>query len=178
MQQVPPAGLRVDRPLDDHYIRLALWSQFLLALYFEVISWIPLGRWNYQPCCAAAFDLLSQGKLEVLEVFYLLAFVLPVLSFWYGVRRGNKWLMLAAVISYSAWLMLQINSWWVPYVTGASESWKEVYRREFSASPQVLPSWGDHLPPDGMHLTLQILLIVVVCSGFVALNRAWKRGHA
>ena len=177
MQQGSAAS-RSDGPLDHSYIRLALWSQFLLVVYFEVVSWVPLGRWNYQPCCPVAFDLLSQSKLEVVEGLYLLAFILPLLGFWYGFRRRNKWLMLAALILYAAWLVIQINSWWLPYVAGASESWKATYSRAFSASTQVLPSWDDHLPPDAMHFTLQILLIVVVCSGFASLIRTWKQGHA
>jgi hypothetical protein len=169
---------RSNQPFDDRYIRLALWSQFALVVYFEVVSLVPLGRWNYQPCCPVAFDLLSQGKLDAVEVFYLLAFVLPVVAFWYGVRRKNKWFMLAALVLYSSWLVLQIEGWWLPYVFGASESWKRAYGQAFSASTQVLPSWGDHLPPDGMHLALQILLVVAVWSGYVALVRVWKPRHA
>jgi hypothetical protein len=164
--------------VDDRYSWLAIGSQFVLLIYFEAVSWVPLGRWNYQPCCPTASDLFSHGKLEPLETLGLLAFVLPVVAFWCGVQRKNKWLMLAALIFYSIWLILQVTTWWPPYVFGASESWKEVYDRAFSASTQVLPAWEDHLPPDGMHLVLQILLVVAVWSGYAALVRAWKPRHA
>ena len=178
MEQQPLGASPRDRLIQERQIRFALWSQLALVIYFEVVSWVPLGQWNYEPCCPPASDLLSRGKLDLLDALGLLAFVLPVVGFWYGVRRKDKWFMLAALLFYSSWLILQITSWWLPYVFGASESWKKVYGRAFSASTQVLPSWGDHLPPDGMHLALQILLVVAVWSGCAALIRVWKPRHA
>ena len=91
------------------------------------------------------------------------------------------WLALA---SYMVWLGLQLWTWWPPYLIGASEHWSQVYERAFARSTPILPRWGNHLPPDAMHVVLQALLVGVVASGLTLLrrtepqsgfSRAWSR---
>ena len=77
--------------------------------------------------------------------------------------------MWSCTLGYAIWLALQVKTWWVAYALGASDSWELVYRRVFSQSTQLLPSFGRHLPPDGMHLVLQILLTAVVVFAGVGL---------
>lgn len=64
------------------------------------------------------------------------------------------------------WFGLQLATWWLPYLFGASPAWADVYGRVFAQQTQVLPRWGAHLPPDAMHLTLQVLLVGVLVSGY------------
>jgi hypothetical protein len=69
------------------------------------------------------------------------------------------------VAFYALWLALQIRSWWVPYIFGATESQAERYNKVLGQSTQLLPSFGRHLPPDGLHLVIQMLLLAVVVPG-------------
>ena len=159
------------------YLRISLAAQFLLAIYFQIINWCSLGLWNYQP---GFVPLLSSGAIEWRDVGSVSAFLLPFLLFSLAYWRRWNWLMWVGAVGYGAWLYLQIQTWWVPYLFGASEHWQEVYNRVVSHSTKILPSFGNHLAPDAMHLTIQLLLIVIVISstvGLVQLQRHKKSAH-
>lgn len=143
----------------------ALAWQVALAVYMQLVSWVPLGRWNYQPCCPTGLVQLRRGTLSAGDAAPLILFLLPAVFFWLGVRRRWRWAMALAVLATGVWLALQIWSWWIPYILGASEQWSRVYARAFAQATAVLPRWGNHLPPDGMHLVLQALLIGTVATG-------------
>ena len=148
------------------YLRLSLATQFLLAVYFQIINWFPLGHWNYQP---GFVPLINSPAIEIGDVGGLSLFVLPFLLFALAYRRNWKWLLWVGVVGYAGWLYLQIQTWWVPYLFGASLRWQEVYHRVFAYSTKILPSFGNHLAPDAMHLTIQLLLLVIVASLIVGL---------
>ena len=145
--------------------RHALAWQLALAVYMQAISWLPLGRWNYQPCCPVALDQAKRGTLGALEALGLAAFLLIPVLFALG-RRKRAWLSWLAVSACGVWLALQLATWWPPYLFGASERWARVYARAFAEATQWLPRWGSHLPPDAMHLVLQALLTGAVISGW------------
>ena len=155
--------------------RTALGWQIALAAYMQAISWIPLGRWNYQPCCATGLEQLRRGTLSWSDALTALAFLLPVLIFWFGARRDSAWAMVLSLLIVGVWLGLQLWTWWPPYVFGASEQWARVYDRAFAASTRILPRWGNHLPPDAEHFVLQVLLAGSVVSGTVAELRQTRR---
>jgi hypothetical protein len=69
------------------------------------------------------------------------------------------------------WMVLQVRSWWVPYFRGYSPQRLRVYQQFFGQTYRFkfLPATGDHLPPDAMHVVLQLLLLVVLISGVFAL---------
>jgi hypothetical protein len=156
-------------------IHRALGWQVALAAYMQLIAWIPLGRWNFQPCCPSGLTQLNRGTLTIADVLVVLAFALPLLAFWYAHRRGWRWAMWIALAAYAAWLALQLTSWWLPYLFGATARWAVVYERAFAQATQILPRWGSHLPPDAMHLVLQVLLIGVLWTGISALRPASAR---
>jgi len=62
-------------------------------------------------------------------------------------------------------------AWWPPYLFGASAHWSQVYARAFAQTTPILPRWGNHLPPDALHLVLQILLVGTVITGGIAIMR-------
>lgn len=158
--------------------RTALGWEIALAVYMQLMSWVPLGRWNYQPCCAPGLEQLRRGTLSAGDGLGALAFVLPAVFFWLGVRRNWRWAMALSVVALSVWLGLQLFTWWPPYVLGASERWAAVYARAFAESTPVLPRWGNHLPPDAAHFVLQVLLAGSVVSGTMAvLRRSRTRIH-
>lgn len=153
------------------WLRVSLFSQAILAGYFQVIQWLPLGGWNYQPGFTPLGVEAIHGRATVRDVLLMVAFMLPFAAFWYAYAKALRWLMWICTLGYATWLALQIKTWWASYVFGASESWERTYQRVFSHATQLLPSFGRHLPPDGMHLVLQLLLMTVVLSAVVGLLR-------
>ena len=153
------------------HFRVAILWQIGLAAYFQLISWIPLGRFNYQPCCHTGLEQIRLRTLTFADVLGLSAFLLPVLVFSAGVRLQLRWVMWLALAPYAVWLGLQLWTWWPPYLFGASQDWSQVYARAFAESIQILPQWGNHLPPDAVHLLLQVLLLGVLLSGVSGLVR-------
>jgi hypothetical protein len=100
------------------WLRASLVIQILLAAYFQAILWFPLGSWNDQPG-KRLITLFSEGQaLAVLAV--ALAMLLPVLLFALALWKRWGWLMWLGLIGYGAWAVLQIQSWWIPWIFGAS----------------------------------------------------------
>jgi hypothetical protein len=158
------------------YLRVSFATQFILAVYFQLISWFPLGPWNYQPGLVPLIDspAIGLGDIAIVSLF-LLPFLLFSLAYW----KNWIWLMWAGVAGYGTWLYLQIQTWRVPYLFGASEHWQEVYHSVFAHSTKILPSSGNHLAPDAMHLTIQVLLCVIVITliiGLLGVQRKKKPG--
>ena len=151
------------------WIRASLVAQGILALYFQAIEWLPLGSWNYQPGFTPLGVQMIHGGLSAPDVLVVAAFGVPFAIFWYAYSRSLRWLMWICAAGYTVWWALQVKTWWIAYAFGASDSWVRVYQRVFSHSIQLLPSFGRHLAPDGMHLVLQILLTAVVVSTWAGL---------
>jgi hypothetical protein len=77
--------------------------------------------------------------------------------------------MVIALLAYVGWLVLQIMTFWIPYVQGASPRWARVHAANFAQTVQWLPTKGNHLPPDASHFVLQLLLVVaIVCTTLAA----------
>ena len=150
--------------------RTALLWQLALAGYMQAISWVPLGRWNYQPCCPPGLEAIRRGTVTTGDVTGTLAFLLPAALFGYGARRERRWAMWIALAATAVWLGLQLLTWWPRYLFGASDQWGRVYARAFAESTPILPRWGNHLPPDAAHFCLQVLLTGAVVTGMRALR--------
>lgn len=160
------------------WLRFALFAQIALAIYFQLVVWIPLGRWNYQPGNSALLDQAINGTLSMGDAIFATLFALPLLLYSIAYRRKFIWLMWVGLAGYSAWLYLQVQTWWVNYIFGASESWMGTYDRVFGQSTKILPSFGRHLAPDAMHFVLQLLLVLVVvslCVGLLSLRTEKRR---
>jgi hypothetical protein len=157
------------------WLRASLWSQAILALYFQLIQWLPLGSWNYQPGFTPLGAEAIQGRATASDILFVTAFMAPFVVFWFAYSRHLRWLMWSCVFGYAIWLALQVKTWWVAYAFGASDSWMAVYRRVFSHSTQLLPTFGRHLPPDGMHLLLHVLLTATVVSAVIGLLKTPAR---
>ena len=151
--------------------RTALLWQIVLAAYMQLISWVPLGQWNYQPCCPPGLEALRRGILTPADVAGAAAFLLPVALFWLGMGWEWRRALWLAVLSTTVWLGLQLVTWWPPYLFGASDRWAQIYARAFAESTAILPRWDNHLPLDAAHLSLQVLLAGSVVTGALALLR-------
>lgn len=117
-----------------------------------------------------------QGRLQPADVAFVLAFALPLVIGWVAYARRLVWLKWLCIAGYAAWLGLQIQTWWVAYIFGASDTWTSTCRRVFSESTQILPSSGRHLAPDGVHFVLQLLLLIVVGALLIDVSRGPRRG--
>lgn len=161
------------------WLRVSLYAQAVLALYFQVVQWFPLGNWNYQPehPSLSSFQselplsvLAAQHRLTTQDVLNVATFAAPFALFSFAYSRGLRWLMWLETGVYSAWLALQIYAWWLPYAFGRTDAQIQRYERVTSHATQLLPSLGRHLPPDGAHVVIQILLVAVLVSAVVGLS--------
>ncbi len=152
-------------------LRISIVAQFALALYFQAIVWFPLGKWNYQAGSEPLLSAALGGRLEIQDLLICSFFMLPAVLFWIAYRKDLRWPMWTGLLGYTIWLFLQIETWWVGYIFGASDKWSEVYHRTFSQSTKILPSFGRHLAPDGVHFVLQLLLLLIVVTTSTALIR-------
>ena len=156
------------------YLQISLATQFLLAIYFQMVNWFSLGSWNDQPGFVPMFSSVISGRIQWEDAGILAMFLLPFLLFALAYWRRWKWLMWVGAIGYGIWLYLQVQTWWIPYLFGASEHWQEIYHRVFVRTTKILPSFGNHLAPDAMHLTIQLLLFVIVTNSIAGLMQIRK----
>lgn len=130
-------------------VRRAVAAQLAAAVYLQVIEWVPLFPWN---------DLSHGNGQEGLDV--ILGVVTLLLAV--GTARRTTIAMAIAIVGYAAWLALQLETWWVPYVAGASPGWQRIYSAWFGRTFKFLPSIKDHPVPDASHVVLQLLLIAAI----------------
>ena len=132
----------------------AITCQLALLVYFEVCLLVPLGAWNDQPAMRASFNV----SMLILPLAIGVGQLLLLLGSWKQIR----WLMWIGLLADSLWLASHIASLWMPYLRGASPQYAAMYARVFSDTTKLLPSHGNHLAPDGMHIVLDVLLLLVI----------------
>jgi hypothetical protein len=130
--------------------------QLALLVYLQLCAWLPITAWN------------GQHDFDVPDVMYLAMGVLQAL-FAFGFARWNRWLVGIGLVGYLAWLYLQIDGWWIPYVAGYSPGGRAFYAKYFAETWKPLPSWGDHLAPDAMHVILQVLIVAAIATALLAI---------
>ena len=136
----------MDAARRDRVFRHAAVAQLTTVTYLELIEWVPMAPWNN----------LSRGNgQESLDIVIGVAGVsLAVATF-----ARYRLAALAAIGAYGAWLLLQIQTWWRPYLFGADPQWARAYARWFAHNLRVLPAIGDHPVPDASHTVLHLLLV-------------------
>jgi hypothetical protein len=143
------------------WLRASLVTQIILAAYFQVVLWLPLGSWNDQPG-KRLITLLSEGQaLAVLG--FALAMLLPVLLFALSLWKRWVWLMWVGLMSYGVWAALQIQSWWIPWIFGADQ--RALSNQKFlQKTYKLFPSSIGHPAPDALHFVLDLLLFLTVVT--------------
>src|SRR5699024_7229442 len=77
---------------------------------------------------------------------------------------------LTIVFVPDVWLALQIVTWWIPYLFGASaEHWGG-----YSDTLSVLPTLDGRLGPDVQHLVLQVLSLAMAVMLTTLTSRLWR----
>jgi hypothetical protein len=159
--------------MDRIWLRRSLVAQVVLAVYFQAFTWFPIGSLNDQGGVhnRPLIEELKGGAVTWGDAASAFVFVLPGVLFLIGYMRQFRPLLWLCLLVYGVWLALQVQGWWVAYIFGASESWQRVYNRVFGKTLKMLPSWSNHLAPDAMHFTMQLLLVAVVVCGVLGLVR-------
>jgi hypothetical protein len=153
------------------FLRISLVIQIILAAYFQVVFWFPLGSWNDQPG-KRVLTLLKEGQaLPVLG--FALAMLLPVLLFALSLWKRWVWLMWVGLLGYGIWAALQIQSWWIPWIFGANQ--RALSNEKFlQKTYKIFPASIGHPAPDAMHFVLDLLLfsaVVTIAVGLLKVRR-------
>ena len=74
-----------------------------------------------------------------------------------------------ALVLDAVWLALQIQSWWIPYIFGTDVSWQLAYAK--GPTTKVLPSFGHHVAPDGMHFVISVLIVAAMVTGIIGVKK-------
>jgi hypothetical protein len=131
-------------------------AQVALLIYFELCVLIPLGRWNAQPGNDVAF---SSGNIILGAAICGAQLLLLAGTVWR--LRPLLWF---GLLGETVWLLLHIQSLWMPYIRGASPQYAEMYARVFGRTTKLLPNFGDHLAPDAMHIFIDVFVIAVIVT--------------
>lgn len=91
--------------MDYYYVSLVL--QILLFLYFEVTTLVPLFPWN---------DLSKYSRKEKFTEAIANGLIILLCIGLFATKI--KWLMAISVMFYLVFLVMQILTWWMPYLTG------------------------------------------------------------
>jgi hypothetical protein len=155
------------------WLRASLILQILLAAYFQAILWFPLGSWNAQPG-KRLIQSIHEGQAANVLIFtlvMLLPLALFALAFW----RRWFWLMWLGLVGYGAWAVLQIQSWWIPWIFGADQ--RALQNATYLQNTfKLFPSSVSHPAPDAMHFVLDLLLFSSVATLAVGLWKAKRAG--
>jgi hypothetical protein len=154
-------------------MRLGAWLHWVLAGYLWLLTWVSLGNWNAQDEPHLMASLMAGNSLEVGDVGFLLFITMPAVLFWIAYRRGSLIYGYLALVFDALWMLMQVQSWWVPYVFGTSKAWQLAYAK--GRTTKVLPSFGAHVAPDGMHLMISILLIASIAVSLRGLSELRAR---
>jgi hypothetical protein len=139
--------------------RFALASQVSLFIYFQACMWLPLYAWNDIWSFPPQHSL--QSSIGPLAIGFGTGLLIAA-TIW-----RIHWLMWIGVLGHFLWFITQASTIWPPYIVGASEAYASTYHRVWGQTTKLLPSWGNHLAPDGMHILIQGLLVAVLSSTFV-----------
>ncbi|HYL77987.1 MAG TPA: hypothetical protein VEU96_27485 [Bryobacteraceae bacterium] len=134
----------------------AITAQIVLLVYFELCVLVPLGGWNDQPGMEQPFssgNIILGGAIAAAQLLLLA-----------GTLWRVKLLLWLGLIGDTIWLILHGTSLWIPYVAGASPSYAAMYERVWGRSTKLLPNFGNHLAPDGMHIFIDVFVIAVIVT--------------
>jgi hypothetical protein len=148
----------------SRWFRAALLLQILLLarwLSTEVVDLFPLNDlqarpWNYSPRYEIAVN-----ALQLLGYMALFA-------------TGVRLLAALSLLGYVVYLGVEVWTWWVPYLTGASPEWLEWHEQNFSRTVTILPPLNGTPGPDLQHLMLQGITLITIIVSAVALAKMRK----
>ena len=147
--------------IHENWVAAAIWCQSVAIAYLEIVEWVPLGNWNNikNGNGQASLDIVMGLVLAMTVVFYL---------------KRWRWAMLAGPTLYGFWFCLQITTWWLPYLRGATPQWAAIYSRWFASTYKFLPAIGNHPVPDAEHTVLTAILIAALVASVGACREQFR----
>lgn len=156
------------------WLRVSLVLQIVLALYFQVIAWFPLGAWNDQPG-KRLIQIVAEGHALAAIVFSVL-FLLPIVIFAVAFWKRLFWLMWLSLVGYCVWAIMQVQSWWIPWMFGADVR-ARTNQVALARTYKFFPESVQHPAPDAMHFTLDILLFAACLTLLIGLLPSRRRAR-
>ncbi len=157
-------------------MRHAAWQHTILAVYLWAVETIPLGNRNRQKGERLLPALLSGQGIGGAE-FGALAFVaLPAIVCGVAYRWRSLWFAGIALLVDAVWLWMQIQTWWIPYISGRPSRWQLAYAQ--GPTTKLLPSFGYHVAPDGMHFVIHVLLVAAIMMALLGVRKLATRRAA
>jgi hypothetical protein len=147
--------------------RIAVWMHAGLATYVILLVAMPIGRWNAAGDDALIPALLQHRAVQSSDIAQMLFALAPFFLVLLGRGPRGAVLLVGAIIFDSIWAAMHYFSWWSPYITGRARPWQIAYAK--GPTIKVLSSVGSHIPPDGMHTSIDILLVGAMLSAIAAL---------
>ncbi len=138
-----------------------LWAvilQVIMFFYFEVTTLINLFPWNDLSKYSYKERILEATVNGIIIIIGLALFVSKV-----------KWLMVISASLWFAFLLMQLLTWWMPYLTGRhlKQFPKELYDTHFQETIKVLPPIKNHIIPDVQHNILQMITLATFVTSLI-----------
>ena len=126
-------------------------------LYILITEWIDLFPWN-DVSRSTAGQKLSGSLINLVPFAFLVtAFLLDII-----------WLRLLSIGLLVAWLAIHLAWWWVPYLSGASDTHLEQYARLFARTYKFLPPRGANPIPTAQYVVMQALSFINLVAAIIA----------
>ncbi|MBS2969162.1 hypothetical protein J9317_10350 [Metabacillus sp. KIGAM252] len=127
--------------------------QILLFFYFEATTLLNLYPWNDLAKYTNREKTLEAASNGLVILISMGLFISHI-----------KWLMTISVIFWFIFLIMQLLTWWMPYLTGRhlKQFPKSLYETHFIRTIKILPRVKDHIVPDAQHNVLQFISLITV----------------
>lgn len=143
-------------------MNIFLWAitlQVLLFIYFEVTTLINLFPWNDLSKYSYRERLVEAAVNGITIIIGFALFITKV-----------KWLMAISVAFWFVFLLMQLMTWWMPYLTGKhlKQFPRELYDSHFRETLKILPPIKNHIIPDAQHNVLQVLSLATFIVSLIS----------
>jgi hypothetical protein len=147
------------------WIKISLILQIAIILYWEITQYVNLFPYNDVVGLDFHDNLTASLANDVPKICIIIVFLL-------GLRWLKNpwfpWFVASSVIYYMVFLGIQISIWWGRYLFGASAKELQDYNEKFGETIKILPSFGNHVPPDLQHLVLQTITVTIIIVTMIA----------
>ncbi|OUM84663.1 MAG: hypothetical protein BAA01_05865 [Bacillus thermozeamaize] len=137
----------------------SLLAQFIVFIYFEVTTLMPLYPWNDLSKYSMKEKVIEASSNGILLIVCIGLFASKI-----------KFLVGIAVLFYFIFLLMQLLTWWMPYLTGKhlKQFPRSLYESHFANTIKFLPPIKNHIVPDAQHNVLQLLSLIqlLLCFSF------------
>lgn len=142
------------------FFKLAIIFQFSLLIYFEITTLVNLYPWNDLSKYSRKDKLLESIVNGLIIILGVGLFITKV-----------KLLMIIATVFWFFYFLMQLLTWWMPYLMGKhlKQFPKSLYETHFKNTIKILPAKKDHIIPDAQHNVLQLLSLVTFILCLISL---------